>query len=127
MAQTKNYLELMFSNIESLSMQLLGNSDLHNYISGDITDIMENLEVKRRVDNIITNIMHNYSFISDINVIAKSGESITTSNNYFITDLDYESFVQDSFVKTVSDAGGRLLYAGRHEFWIITAQTTKNI
>lgn len=116
MAQTKNYLELMFSNIESLSMQLLGNSDLHNYISGDITDIMENLEVKRRVDNIITNIMHNYSFISDINVIAKSGESITTSNNYFITDLDYESFVQDSFVKTVSDAGGRLLYAGRHEF-----------
>jgi len=116
MAQTKNYLELMFSNIESLSMQLLGNNDLHSYLSGNIVDMLEKLDTKRRVDNIITNIMHNYRFISDINVIAKSGESITSSSNYYINDLDYDSFVQDSFVKTVSDAGGKLLFAGRHEF-----------
>jgi hypothetical protein len=52
MNQTKNYLELVFSNIESLSMQLLGNNDLHNYVSGNITDAMEILAVRQRVVNI---------------------------------------------------------------------------
>jgi methyl-accepting chemotaxis protein len=127
MVQAKNYLELMFSNIESLSMQLLGNNDLHNYISGDITNVMENLEVRRRVDNIITNIMLNYSFIYDINVIAESGKSIITSSNYNLANFDYEAFLEDPYGSEVLGAEGKLLFFGSHDFLDNYRIVSKNV
>ncbi|NLM28493.1 MAG: methyl-accepting chemotaxis protein [Clostridiaceae bacterium] len=116
MGQTQNYLELMFSNIESISMQLLGNSDLQNYISGSIADVAEELNTKRRVDNIIGNLMVNNNFISDIIVISISGKSLTSSRSYSLVNFDHTGFLEDSFTKIISDANGRLLYAGKHEF-----------
>jgi methyl-accepting chemotaxis protein len=116
MNQTKNYLELVFSNIESLSMQLLGNNDLHNYVSGNITDAMEILAVRQRVVNIINNIMFNYKFIYDINIIAESGNSIAINSNYRLDIFDYEAFLEDPYSKMVSDGAGKLFFFGKHTY-----------
>jgi len=127
MMQTKNYLELMFSNIESLSMQLLGNSDVHDYVSGEITDVMENLEVRRRIDSIITNMMINYSFIYDINIISKSGKSIASSSYYNLANFDYEAFLENPSAKMVTDAEGKLLFFGSHDFLDNYRIVSKNV
>jgi len=116
MGQTRNYLELMFSNIESISMQLLGNSDLQNYTSGIITDAAEELNAKRRVDNIIGTLMVNNNFISDIVLISINGKTITSSRSYSLVSFDLKGFLEDSFTKTISEANGKLLFAGWHEF-----------
>ncbi len=114
MTQTKNYLELMFSNINSISLQLLSNSDIQEYITGSGTDMQHILTYRNNAVNDLNSIAFNYSFISDINII--SDENSIASTSYYFGDFDYQSFLNDGLTKSVTARGGQLLYAGKHEY-----------
>jgi len=45
MRQARNYLELMLSNIDSISVQFISNQDLQSYMATDKSDIMRNYEL----------------------------------------------------------------------------------
>lgn len=115
MKQTKNYLELMFLNIDSLSMQLFSDKDLQQFISTEAADISENFNLRNRVISNIRNITMSYDFVSDINIVADNGNSLSSST-YRLDNIDYQDFLEDSLTKSATDKSGQLVYAGKHEF-----------
>lgn len=112
--QTNNYLDLILKNVEAISLQLLGNSDLLTYLSGTASTY-ENLEIRRRVDQTLLTLNMNNDFVSDINILAGDGKSIG-SNSYSLLSFDYDAFMEDPLTKEVVDTGGSVLFAGNHDF-----------
>jgi len=113
--QVKNYLELMFSNIESISTQLLANNDLQTYISGISDDIMKNFELRNDLSSVITNLVFTNNFVADISIVADNKKSIATTTYYF-GDIDYQAFLEDSLTKKITEKAGKVVYAGWHEY-----------
>ena len=113
--QSKNYLELMFTTIESVSTQLLASNDLQTYISGRTTDIMKNLELKNDLSGEITNLVFTNNFLADICIVADNNKSISTATYYF-GDIDFQAFLNDSLTKKIADKEGKVVYAGWHEY-----------
>lgn len=115
MQQTKNYLELMFSNIDSITLQMLSNKDIQDYLSGDLTDLMDRYNLTKDVDSFISNLTMSYDFVSDINIVAKNQNSLSTST-YRLYNIDYQDFLEDELTKKATEKGGQLLLAGKHEY-----------
>lgn len=115
MQQTKNYLELMFSNIDSITLQMLSNKDIQDYLSGDLTDLMDRYFLTKDVDSFISNLTMSYDFVSDINIVAKNQNSLSTST-YRLYNIDYQDFLEDELTKKATEKGGQLLLAGKHEY-----------
>lgn len=113
--QTKNYLELMFYNIESISTQLLANKDLQNYISSEKANLMEYIELRNDLSSTMVNIAFTYDFVSDVCIVADNGKSLSTSTYYF-GDLDYQSFLEDDLTKKITEKSGQLVHIGWHDF-----------
>ena len=114
MTQTTNYLDLMFSNINSISLQLLSNKDLQNYISVSSLDMQQKLTYRSNAVADINSISFNYDFISEINIISE--ENSIPSASYYFSDLDYQEFLNDSLTQAITAKNGQLLYAGEHEY-----------
>ncbi|NLK68048.1 MAG: methyl-accepting chemotaxis protein, partial [Clostridiaceae bacterium] len=108
MTQTTNYLDLMFSNINSISLQLLSNKDLQNYISVSSLDMQQKLTYRSNAVADINSISFNYDFISEINIISE--ENSIPSASYYFSDLDYQEFLNDSLTQAITAKNGQLLY-----------------
>lgn len=113
--QTKNYLELMFSNIESISTQIIANQDLQNYISDKEYDLIEYIQLKNDLSSTISNISFTHDFVSDIFIVADNGKSLSTGT-YQFTNFDFKAFLEDDLTKRAAEKSGQLIYAGWHEF-----------
>lgn len=113
--QSKNYLELMFSNIESISNQFLANKDVSTYLSGEVSSYSEELELRRDLSSDVNNILFTYDFVSDICFISDNKRSFGSSS-FYLGDFDYDSFLQDSLAKKAAEKNGQLIYAGWHEY-----------
>jgi len=114
--QTKNYLELVFENLDSVSMQLLSNSDVQNYVAVDKEqDIITMLNLRTEINKTISSLTISYDFISDVNIILANQKSITTSN-YYIPSFNYNEFLQDELTKKAIEKNGQVVFAGNHDY-----------
>ena len=115
MTQARNYLELMLTNIDSVSMQFLSNADLQDYLNSDKSDVMKNYDLLKQLNNAINSITVSYDFISDISIIAKSNNPISSAV-FRTTGFSYEEFLEDELTKKVLEKNGQLLYVGKHDY-----------
>lgn len=114
MEQANKYLDLLLSNIDTISMQFFTNSDLQKYLSSESGDdnVYELLTLRRNVEQFLASTM-NGKLISNIVILANKDRSLTTSG-YSVYDFNLDSIKDSPLYKKVVDAGGKLVWVGRH-------------
>lgn len=113
--QASNYLELMFTNIDNLSIQINTNADLQSYLSFSGTSTYEKYERQKKASTYAIHASSIYKFISDINIVLKDTNSIM-SPNYDANNVDYNALLEDPFSKKIMDMDGRIIFSGKHEY-----------
>jgi len=114
MRQARNYLELMLSNIDSISVQFISNQDLQSYMATDKSDIMRNYELLNDISSTITSITASYKFLEGINIIVENNNPISSAS-FQLQNYSYERFLEDELVKKAKEKNGQLVFAGKHE------------
>ena len=115
LTQSKNYLELMFRNLDSVSMQMLTDSNLQEYVKVSRDDLIKTVELKDKIDKTISSLIINFDFISDINIVLENQISISSSS-YNLSVIKYADFLEDELTKKATAFDGKLVFAGNHDF-----------
>jgi len=98
LTQSKNYLELMFRNLDSVSMQMFTDSNLQEYVKVSRDDLIKTVELKDKIDKTISGLIINFDFISDINIVLENQISISSSS-YNLSVIKYADFLEDELTK----------------------------
>lgn len=116
MEKTNEYLELLLSNIDTVSMQIFTNQDVQTFLSADsesTENTYEMLNTRRDVEQMISSFTMSSKIISDI-VIVADNISISSSN-YSLYDFKLDNLKDTPMFKRVEAGGGKLVWLGKHE------------
>lgn len=115
MTQASNYLNLMFTNIDNLSMQIYSNADMQSYLTTFGKSNYEIYEINKKVTSYIANVSSINKFVSDINIILKDVNPLLSSA-YNAGTINYDEFIEDPLSKKILEMDGKILFTGKHEY-----------
>lgn len=114
MDKTNKYIEVILSNIDSLTMQIFTDKDFQDYLNTDTEqDTYDALTIRRNVESKLSSFTMSNKALSDIMIIGKKGNSIATSG-YSLYDISLDTIKDTQFYKRVMAANGKLLWYGDH-------------
>lgn len=116
MNKTNKYLNLILSNTESVSMQILSNNKIQEYLSysKDDNNNYDVIETRRDVDSILNGLVFNNKYISDILLIPANNTPLSSSN-YSTYELTLDSLKDSQILKQAEAADGRPIWLGEHD------------
>lgn len=107
------YLEAVFSGISNLTMQIIADKDIQDYLNGSIEkDTYEFLQLRQKANDRILAISMSNNTISDISLVASGSNSLVTQG---YVDLSLESLKGTELEKKIVEADGTVVWAGYHD------------
>lgn len=115
--QTENYFNLLFTNVESYTMQIFSNKDAQDYFSeasASKTDSYELLTLRQNLERFLSGFTMTQNFISDIVILSNNNRSLSVGGNYRVYDLNLDNLKDSQLIKNIIESSGRVLWLGRH-------------
>lgn len=113
-----NYLDLVFTNIESLTMEIFTDKSLQEYLNNDtsFSDESESYDVllqRREAEDRINSLAMSDKFISDIVILAHGDKSLSTGG-YSMYETNMEKLKDTELGKIAEKGAGKLVWMGKH-------------
>ena len=106
------YLDEVFSNINNLTIQIIADKDIQDYLSSRIDDnTYEFIQSRQKASERLTAIGMAYNIISDIFLIAQDSNSLLPSG---YTNISMDSLTGTEFEKIIKTADGAVSWVGLH-------------
>ncbi len=107
------YLDAVFSGITNLTMQIIADKDIQDYLNGSIeNDTYEFLQLRQKANDRILAISMSNNTISDISLVASGSNSLVTQG---YVDLSLESLKGTELEKKIVEADGTVVWTGYHD------------
>jgi methyl-accepting chemotaxis protein len=106
MKQTGNYLTLIFKNIETISTQIINNSDIQSHLFPNTVEsgTLNKFAARSNAEDFINNLTYANEFITDTIIVAGDDKSLKSSSSYMIVDSDFNSIINDpQYIDMVSE------------------------
>jgi len=117
MVQASNYLELLFSNIDSFSMQIYLDQTIQDYLSNKNGLYKDNdydmVILKQDSDKALSRYTFSNKFITSVLTVGENNK-ILTSGSYSTYGYSISSFKDTKFYEKISNADSRLIWMGDH-------------
>ena len=114
--QVSKNLEISLKNIEEISSQIFGNSDVQSYLSsvddaGEVT--YEKMLLEQGVRKYIDSLSFSNDTMSSIVMLLKNNKTIASAGIY-IEQNAFENVQNTEFVKKIEEEKGRIVWVGSH-------------
>ncbi len=107
------YLDAIFSNISNLTIQIIADKDIQDYLSGSVdSDTYDFIQKRQKANDRLTAIGMAYGMISDVFLIAEGSNSLLP-NGY--SDLNMEKLKGTNFEKIIKETDGSVSWVGFHD------------
>jgi methyl-accepting chemotaxis protein len=118
MEQASNYLQVVFDNVGTLSMQFFTNQTIQDYLTNKTgtENAYEILLQKRDVEKTINSMITSNDFIKSIFILSKTADPISISsgaNSLYEFDMDVFALESKYYANAV-DANGKIIWSGTH-------------
>jgi len=114
--KASEYIDLLFSNVEELSLQIFMNEDIQDYFTNEYSDDMtyEKLQTRQRVESLLNGLTISKNYISCISIFGRNNDYLTTGS-YSVYGFEYSALENTGIYKNLSDNKTQKLWVSRHE------------
>lgn len=115
--QGSSYLDLLFSNFETITLQIFMDNDLQEFLRLENLDFQqyETFQMRSKAEKVISSIPITNDLISDIVIISGENKSLCTSGySIYNSELTLESVKDMELPKKVLEAQGKNIWVGWH-------------
>jgi len=114
--KTADYIDLLFSNVEELSMQIFMNEDIQNYLKTNYTEdqTLDMLKDQQKVESLLSDFSISKSYISGICIFGKNNNCVSSGSTYYFYDFDYSSIEGTELYKNLINSSTQRLWVSDH-------------
>nr|PZN11044.1 MAG: methyl-accepting chemotaxis protein [Caldicoprobacter oshimai] len=115
MEQMSQYLSLVFSTVEEISMQIFSNKDIQDFllIREDQLTTYDYHQMRQKVQSVLSNYTMNNKFIDNIILLIDEKRSIATGN-ISLSNLNFEDIKNAEWYKAAIEGNGKIIWRGSH-------------
>lgn len=115
MEQMSQYLGLVFSTVEEVSMQIFTNKDIQDFllIRDDQLNTYDYYQMRQNVQSVLSNYTMNNKFINNIILLIDERRSIATGN-ISLSNLNFEDIKKAEWYKAAIEGNGKIIWRGSH-------------
>lgn len=115
MDQTKKYLDLLFEQVDDISMQLLTNTVLQDYYSlrGDDITSFEGIQLKKDAESTLSGLIYSNDLIKKITILTDEQTTISTTR-LLLNEVDWSGLKDTIWFKQVLESKGKGIWIGDH-------------
>ncbi|HHW47418.1 MAG TPA: hypothetical protein GXX14_02230, partial [Clostridiaceae bacterium] len=114
--KTSEYIDLLFSNVEELSLQVFMNQDIQNFFSKEKSEEMtfEVLQARQKIENLLNDFIISKKYISNILILGKNNDSIS-AGIYSLYDFDYASIENTELYNNLVNSNTQKLWLSKYD------------
>ncbi|NLX69776.1 MAG: methyl-accepting chemotaxis protein [Clostridiales bacterium] len=116
MEKMSQYLSLIFSNIENISLQIFRNQDVQDFVSQYAT--LERHELVKLWDDVKSYLngftLSDHQFIANIVLLIDQDHTISLGGSMATFKLDFGKIKESDWYKAAIESDGRLIWVGEH-------------
>lgn len=115
MDQTEKYLDLLFSQVETLSQQLFTNTIVQDFYSlkDNEMDSFESFQLRKDVQTSLSGSMYGSDLFSSITILTDEKSTVSTSS-FNASELDWEGIQKTTWYQQAMDEKGKGLWISDH-------------
>jgi methyl-accepting chemotaxis protein len=114
--KTSNYIDLLFSNVEELSMQIFMNQDIQNYFTYEYTEeqIFDKLQAQQKIESLLSGFSISKNYISSICILGKNNDHIS-AGTYSFYGFDFSSIEDTELYNNLASSRTQRVWVSKHD------------